>query len=261
MERWVTEQRYKYNFSHDQLVDFSKAFTSRNGDGTGDIEEDYFSCLKLVANCKTDQDYLDVGSGFGRIIDILEPNAKRIIGLEPDIDLFKCCRDRYLGCENIEIFNSTTSEYRRACPDKRFDVIVVSMVLQHVSTTTCGQILCDVDKLLAPNGVGIVATTHFFDERFVYQRDTKPKSSVEFDRYAENCSDQEWGLPVRMFSKGSFYREIERAALEVITWYQCSYLRPEKLADFARLYDLPTDPLRDSGISQFAVVRRRSDPQ
>jgi ubiquinone/menaquinone biosynthesis C-methylase UbiE len=256
----MTEQRYKYNFDDDQLVNLAKTFTSRHGDGTGDSEEDYLSCLKLVANCKTDQIYLDVGSGFGRIIDILQPNAKRIIGLEPDIERFKFCRDRYFDRENIQLFNLTTSDYSRAFPDQRFDVIVVSMVLQHVSTTTCGQILRDVHELLAPNGVGIVATTNFFDERFVYQLSTKPRTSAEFDRYAENSSDQQWGIPVRMFSKGSFYREIERASLQVITWNQCSYLRPEKLADFARLYDLPADSLRDTGISQFAVVRRRSDP-
>jgi 2-polyprenyl-3-methyl-5-hydroxy-6-metoxy-1,4-benzoquinol methylase len=252
-------ERYKYNFDDGQLANLAKTFTSRHGDGTGDSEEDYYSCLKLVASCKTDQNYLDVGSGFGRIIDIVRPNAKRIIGLEPDVERFKSCKDRYYDCENIQIFNLTTSEYNQAFPDRRFDVIVVSMVLQHVSTTTCGQILRDVHELLAPNGVGIVATTHFFEERFVYQRSTKPKSSTEFDCYAENSLDQEWGIPVRMFSKGSFHREIERAGLQVITWNQCSYVRPEKLADFARLYGIPTDALQNTGISQFAVVRRRSD--
>jgi ubiquinone/menaquinone biosynthesis C-methylase UbiE len=256
----VTEQRYKYNFTDDQLGDLMKSFTSRNGDGTGDIEENYQSCLRLVGNCKTDQNYLDVGSGSGRIIEIMRPNAKRMTGLEPDIERFKSCRDNYLNCENVQIFNSTTSEYNDAFPNERFDVIIVSMVLQHVSTTTCGQILRDVQKLLAPNGVGIVATTHFFDERFLYQFDTNPKSSDEFDRYAENCSDQEWGIPVRMFSKGSFYREIEQAALEVIVWNQFCYFRPEKLAHFAPLYHVPADAIRDTAISQFAVVRRRSDP-
>jgi ubiquinone/menaquinone biosynthesis C-methylase UbiE len=256
----VTEQKYKYNFTDDQLADLMKSFTSRNGDGTGDIEENYQSCLKLVANCKTDQNYLDVGSGSGRIIEIMKHNAKRLIGLEPDIERFKSCRDSFRNCENIQIFNSTASEYNDAFPDERFDVIIVSMVLQHVPTTTCGQILRDVQKLLAPNGVGIVATTHFFDERFLYQFDANPKGSNEFDRYAENCLDQQWGIPVRMFSKGSFYRELEQAALEVVIWNQFSYFRAEKLDHFAHLYGVPTNAIRDTGISQFAVVRRRRDP-
>jgi hypothetical protein len=63
-----------------------------------------------------------------------------------------------------------------------------------------------------------------------------------------------------MFSKSSFCREIERASLEIILWHQFSYFRPEALALFAHRFGVPADAIRDTGISQFAIVKGRGHP-
>jgi ubiquinone/menaquinone biosynthesis C-methylase UbiE len=215
--------------------------------------------VKLVANCKPDQNYLDVGCGIGRLIEYIKPNARRIVGLEPDIERFKICSSRFLDCQNIQILNSSIGEYNDAFPNQHFDLILLSMVLQHVPTATCNQILRDVHQLLAPNGVAIVATTHFFDERFIYTRDTTPRSSDEFDRYAQDTSNQPWDIPVRMFSRSSFLGQLEQAALEVIVWNQYCYFRPECVGFFANVYNVSAAAIKDIGVSQFAVVKRRGD--
>jgi ubiquinone/menaquinone biosynthesis C-methylase UbiE len=250
-------QDYKYNATDDSLLEFVKLFTSRVGDGTGDIEEVYLSSLKLIASCKPGAKYLDIGSGLGRIIEIMRHSAGTLVGLEPDVARFQGCHKAHHDGERVRIINSTTSAFREADPDARFDVIILSMVLQHVSTGTCAQILRDVHELLTPEGVAIISSTHFYEERFLYLHEQTPRSSEEYDRYAVDIANQQWGIPVRMFSKASFHSAIERAGLQTMVWGQFSYVRPEKLSDLADLYLVPPEALRDVGISQYAVVKRR----
>src|SRR5262249_11789999 len=77
----------------------------------------------------------------------------------------------------------------------------------------------------------------------------------EFDLYASNSTEQDRGIPVRMFSKEALHREIDRAGLEVVDWQQFSYVRPEKVDGFASLYGVPADCVRDFGVSQYVAVR------
>jgi len=254
----VENSVYKYNASDDGLAEYLKCFTSRNGDGSGDHEENFLSCLKLVAYCKSGCEFLDVGSGHGRIVDIIRPYAAHVVALEPDTERFRSCRNGFLGVHNVDVHNTVSSEYRVANPEKKFDVITLSMVQQHISTRQSQDILEDIRDLLAPDGLAIISTTHFFDERFLYQGRFVPVSMNEFDRYAEDTSNQAWGIPVRMFSKKSFHHAILRASLKVIMWNQFSYLRPEKVEAFANQYSVPADAIRDIGYSQFAVVKSAS---
>jgi 2-polyprenyl-3-methyl-5-hydroxy-6-metoxy-1,4-benzoquinol methylase len=254
----VETQSYKYNATDEALIEWIKQFTSRVGDGTGDIEEVYLSALKLIASCKPGAKYLDIGSGLGRIVDMMRHSAGTLIGLEPDVSRFQVCHRAYHDGERVRILNSTTSAFRDAHPEARFDVITLSMVLQHVSTGTCEQILRDVHELLTPDGVAMISTTHFYEERFTFQLKPAPQSSEDYDRYASDTANGQWGIPVRMFSKASFLSALERAALETTVWGPFSYVRPERLSGIAALYGAPPEALRDMGISQYAVVKRRA---
>ena len=247
---------YTYNASDHGLSDWVLSFTSRIGDGTGDPEEEYLSLLKLIANCKPNAQYLDIGCGFGRIIDIVKHSVGRMVGLEPDPERFRACYKGHHDGDRISIVNSTSLEYKHAHPQDRFDIIVVSMVLQHVSTKICDQILRDVHDPLMPEGVAIIGTTQQEVERFTFESDSTPRNVEEFDRYAEDTANQEWGIPVRMFSKASFHRAIEQAGLHTIHWGQFSYFRPEKLAWWAARSGVSPEAIQDVGISQYAVVKR-----
>lgn len=249
---------YIYNATDEAIANWCAAFTSREGDGGGDFEEIYHTALKLAAACKAGGAFLDVGSGLGRIIDLVKPFATTITGLEPDRDRFQSCQHHFRNDDNIDVINMTTGGFRELNPDARFDFITVSMVVQHVSTRTCQHIFSDVSELLAPGGVGVISTTHFFEERFTYQHDSSPHDVSEYDQYAEDFKNQAHGIPVRMFSKGSFLRAIEGAGLEPVVWQQFSYMRPERLSEMATLYSASPDQVRDYGISQYLLVRRAS---
>lgn len=257
-EAQTADTGYKYNTSDDGLAEDFKNFTSRHGDGSGDSEEDFLSCLKLVACCKQGGTFLDIGSGFGRIVEIIRPYARHVVALEPDAERFRYCRDIHAGRPNIEVHRAVSAGYRAENPGRTFDVITFSMVMQHVSTRQAQDILQNISTLLAPDGLAVIGTTHFFDERFVYETRHVPVSAGEFDLYAADIAHQEWGIPVRLFSKESFLAALADASLEVVLWKQFCYVRPEAVKTFAGRYEVPADAIRDTGTSQFAVVRKAS---
>jgi len=255
-EEAMKSQGYAYNRSDDELSAWGQSFTSRIGDGTGNPEEDYLSVLKLIANCKPNAKYLDIGCGVGRIIQIVQHSVGSLVGLEPELERFQACYKAHNDGDRIRIINSTSREYKDAHPEDRFDIIAVSMVLQHVPTGICDQILRDVREFLMPEGVAIIATTQQDVERFTFEFNPRPQTVEEFDRYAVDTANQQWGIPVRMFSKASFHQTIEQAGLHIIHWSQFSYFRPEKLAWWAARSGVPPEAIRHVAISQYAVVKR-----
>src|SRR6202000_1036528 len=62
------------------------------------------------------------------------------------------------------------------------------------------------------------STTHCREERFKTEKNTAPKTAAEFDRYAADWTGQNWGLPVRLFSRASFESLLADSGLEIATW-------------------------------------------
>jgi len=247
---------YTYNLDDFEISAWNRNFTSRIGDGTGDPEEEYLSVLNLIANCKPNAKYLDIGCGEGRVIDIVKHNIGNLVGLEPDLERYQTCYKAHDDGDRIRIINSTSLEYKNAHPEDRFDIIAVSMVLQHVPTGICDQILRDVRELLMLGGVAIIATTQQTVERLTFTSNPTRQNVEDFDRYAADTANQQWGLPVRMFSKASFFRAIEQAGLHVVHWGQFSYVRPGKLTWVAGQIGVSPEAIQDVGTSQYAVVKR-----
>lgn len=257
----LSDDSYTYHGDDGGLESWNQMFSSRQGDGGGDPEEDFLSAIRLMAACRGGGAFLDIGTGVGRIVDVLRPYAGRIVGLEPD-------RERYLGCKNgfsvdrrIEMFNLTSWEYRKRHPRRRFDFITVSMVIQHISTKACSEILDDVRAFLAPGGMALISTTHFYEERFTYENDPWPHAAEEFDRYTADTSRQDKGIPVRMFSRTALELELERAGLEAVVWRQFAYPRSDRADEVATFFAGPVEQMRDRGVSQYVAARRAGPPR
>ena len=257
-ENKMSPPNYKYNLREKSLDDWNKQFTSRVGDGTGDIEEIYLSAMKIIATCKPGAKYLDIGCGFGRFVETVRHEAGMLVGLEPDFERFRYCYNQFNDGERVRIINSTSLEYKAKFPTDRFDIIIVSMVLQHISTDQCDQILRDVRDILTTQGLAIISTTHFFEERFLYGYNQIPQSVDEFNKYALDTDNQKWGIPVRMFSKESFLKSISEADLEIIHWCEFSYIRPESLFQYADMRNASVEAIQNVGISQYALVKPRA---
>ena len=247
--------RYIYNASDNDLVAWNRNFTSRMGDGSGDPEEDYLSALQVVAAAKPDATLLEIGCGLGRIIQFMN-HVGPIVGLEPDVVRFQACHELLHDATRVQILNCTSTHYKSHHSERRFGIVVVSMVIQHVPTATCDRILLDVHDLLAADGLAVVATTQQDEERFTYQADQTPRTAKEFDDYAADSSSQAYGIPVRQFSKASFLAAIGRSGLSVVRWGQFSYVRPEKVAWFAKWMGSRPVAIQDVASSQYAILKR-----
>lgn len=253
----TTQNNYKYNANDDAISLWQQNFTSRIGDGSGDPEAEFLTYVRLVAQLKPTTPWLEIGCGLGRMIELLDTGRNSVLGLEPDDERFSDCKKRYRAKDNIEILNITSRELRRTQPATRFDLILNSMVLQHVSTSICDEILQDIRELLSPEGVALVSTTQNCKELFTFQISPKHQTRQEFDDYAANPGQQSFGIPVRKFSKESFLSALESNGLSVLHWGQFSYIRPEKVDWFANQYQVSSDDIRDVGDSQYALIRRK----
>jgi SAM-dependent methyltransferase len=252
---------YVYPGDDAELAAATPMFTSRIGDGRGNHEEDFLSALRLAAAGKAGGAFLDVGSGVGRIVDLVRAEAGRVTGLEPDAERCRACETGFAHDPRVAMFRMTTTDYRVRFPRRRFDLVTVSMVLQHVSTGTCARILGDVRAMMAPGALAVIATTHFFEERFTFEADASAHDAAEFDRCADGEPRPDKGLPVRMFSQASLAQEIARAGLEPIVWRPFTFVRPESLERAAAQYRAPPERLRDVGLSQYVVARAAGRPR
>ena len=198
------------------------------GYGGWPSEESYLSVIKQMTIDRPNARYLDIGSGLGRIIDIVKHNVTSVVGLEPDPERYQACRNGHHGDKRIQLFNETIQAYRKRNPGDRFDIVAVSMVVQHVARATCHQLLCDARDLLKPDGRAIIATTQAPEEWFGCDRDNTPKTGEDFDRYAMDIANQRHGIPVRHFSRATFCQAITDAELVADLWDQFSFVPPEK---------------------------------
>lgn len=253
----MSESEVKYS-ADDRDQDLTRwKFTNRIGDGSGDHEADCMDFVQLAPRLKPGGTILDIGCGVGRFLIMgVDRHASAYYGLEPDQERYRQCVGEGLHAKHIKLLNMTSGQFRRAHPDLTFDVVYLSMVLQHVSTDVAAAILADVFALLKPGGLALISTTHHIDQRFGAEAHPASFDQIAFNAYAADPPSQQWGVPVRYWSKQSFTQALEDAGLEVLTWRQFSYYLPESLPSFEPVFGISGDEFKHIGSSQFALVTR-----
>jgi len=252
---------YTYHFDDSAIDRFNAILENRLGDGSGFHEQEFFDTLSLLLALNRDGSCLDVGAGIGRITSIAREAISHIVALEPDESRWKECHRDFHQEKSCEVFCQTTSQYIQSNPDKRFSLIVVSMVIQHLSTEATKTLMHDIAQLLEPNGVAIVSTTHTVETAKGFSLSGDPDrvyiEKEEFNAYASAPSSaQKNGLPVRRFSKKDLYEEVQAVGLQAILWRQMSYYKPNGAKFFANRLDVDAQVLANVGNSQFIVVQR-----
>lgn len=252
---------YVYHFDDSAMKRFSENFESRIGDNSGYHEQEHLEVLHMLMSMARHGSCLDVGAGMGRITSVARNIVAELVALEPDESRWKDCHSAYHSEPSCLVLNQTTGEYIRDHPEKQFDLVIVSMVLQHLSTGNCDQLVAEVNALLKPNGVAVIFTTHTLEQckGFSFSSDNTRAfvPQEEFDTYADSPpSEQNLGLPVRRFSKQDLMTTVERAGLDPIYWRQTSYYRPERVGFFAHRLQVSPEDLRFVGNSQFVIVQK-----
>src|SRR5690606_21608468 len=132
-----------YNETDDSLDEWAKLFTNRLDDGDGDHEAEYLDALKLLIAMNRNGSMLDVGAGLGRVTAMAAGRVRELVALEPDRDRCQYTYDRFHSPPSCSVYNTFSSNYIQDNPGKTFNVVVVGMVLQHVSTRVCESLIKD----------------------------------------------------------------------------------------------------------------------
>lgn len=251
---------YKYNETDDSLDEWAKLFTNRLDDGDGDHEAEYLDALKLLIAMNRNGSVLDIGAGLGRVTAMAAGQVKELVALEPDTDRYQYTYDRFHSPPACLVYNAFASDYIRNNPGKTFDLVVLGMVLQHVSTGVCKSLIKEAADLVNDSGVVIIATTHAIPEAegFSYSNPAPGETYVseeEYNAYAESSGHSK-GIPVRRFSKETLLNMLA-PYFEVIMWRQFSYYRPESIPWFAKILNVSPDSLCNVGDSQFVILRKK----
>jgi 2-polyprenyl-3-methyl-5-hydroxy-6-metoxy-1,4-benzoquinol methylase len=93
---------------------------------------------------------LDIGCGSGKFVQYLEEKGYEVFGLEPSKALF----DTFLHADHF--FNLTASQYLKQSPSDKFDIIIISDVLEHVDDPL--SFLRDVRSMMSPDGILFIST-------------------------------------------------------------------------------------------------------
>lgn len=239
----------------------SAMLTSRMGDGSGDHEAGFLDTINLIATARSSGALLDIGCGRGRITQSSADIMREVVALEPDPGRCNWTRELLADRDNVSVHQQMTYEYIAENPGKQFDVVVLSMVVQHLSTHNVTKLLDDITTLTCEGGIALISTTHALDKAkcFTYQHVEAARiDEEEFNSYADNPqSHDDRGLPVHRFSRAEF-EALAPPAFDIIHWSQYSYYRPEFLDRFARVHQVEPEDLANQGNSQFMVLKKRA---
>lgn len=252
--------KYTYNDDESLTANLADTLTSRVGDGSGDPEQVYLETVALLMSLNRNGAFLDVGAGFGRITALAAQRMAEVTAIEPDAKRCAYLRDTCQSSPAVTVLNMLSGEYRAANPQKRFNLITASMVIQHLSTTDCTRLLGDVAAMLDEDGLAVISTTHGTEKTAGFRRSRKPDriTEAQFNAYFDDNAGQQHGLPVRRFSKADL-EAVVTPHLDIIHWAQYSYIRPEKVDWYCHNLQAEPEDIRDVANSQFVIARKKAN--
>ena len=116
----------------------------------GEVEA---ALVKIIA--ATDpRDLLDIGTGTGRMLEILAPRVERALGIDQSREMLAVARvnlDR-AGLENGQV--RLGDMYHLALPDASFDAVVVHQVLHYADRPAA--VIAEAARVLRPSGILIL---------------------------------------------------------------------------------------------------------
>ena len=98
---------------------------------------------------------LDIGTGTGRLLELLGPRAQSATGIDASRAMLALARARIAGQRALEHCAVRLGDmYRLPMPDGHFDLVVMQMVLHHAEDPAAA--LAEAARVLAPRGTLVV---------------------------------------------------------------------------------------------------------
>lgn len=134
-----------------------------------DKEEEF-----LLENVPKDTIVLDVGCGFGRVIKLLAPQAKKIIGIDNDKKAIEDAKEYLKEFDNVEIFFEDAEKMH--FEDKSFDVVLCVGATPVNFGETKKQIYSEIRRILKDKGLFLTS---------VYNEDALEDRLITYRNYYE----------------------------------------------------------------------------
>jgi ubiquinone/menaquinone biosynthesis C-methylase UbiE/DNA-binding transcriptional ArsR family regulator len=124
------------------------------------------------------ENFLDAGTGTGRMLELIAPHARRAVGIDVSPDMLSIARDRLLRADiqNAQVRLGDT--YRLPFPNGRaagtgFDVVLFHQVLHYLDDP--GTAVAEAARVMAPGGRLLIADfaphkEEFLREEFAHRR-------------------------------------------------------------------------------------------
>jgi ubiquinone/menaquinone biosynthesis C-methylase UbiE len=119
------------------------------------------------------RDLLDIGTGTGRILEILAPRVERALGIDQSREMLSLAR---VGLERAGLENGSVrlgDMYQLALPDESFDAVVIHQVLHYADRPAT--VISEAARVLRPNGILVLVdfaphTLEFLRDEHAHRR-------------------------------------------------------------------------------------------
>ena len=118
-------------------------------------EREVEAALVQVIAAADPRDLLDIGTGTGRMLEILAPRVERALGIDQSREMLAVARVNLerAGLENASV--RLGEMYHLALPDAAFDAVVIHQVLHYADRPAA--VIAEAARVLRPNGILVVA--------------------------------------------------------------------------------------------------------
>jgi ubiquinone/menaquinone biosynthesis C-methylase UbiE len=106
--------------------------------------------VEIIASADP-RDLLDIGTGTGRILEVLAPRVERALGIDQSREMLSVARVNLerAGMENGSV--RLGDMYQLALPDESFDAVVIHQVLHYADRPAMA--IAEAARVLRPNGI------------------------------------------------------------------------------------------------------------
>jgi len=107
--------------------------------------------LSEIVGAADPRDLLDIGTGTGRILEILAPRVERALGIDQSREMLSVARVNleHAGLENASV--RLGDMYQLALPDDSFDAVVIHQVLHYADRPAAA--IAEAARVLRPTGI------------------------------------------------------------------------------------------------------------
>jgi ubiquinone/menaquinone biosynthesis C-methylase UbiE len=109
--------------------------------------------VEIVAGADP-RELLDIGTGTGRILEILAPRVERALGIDQSREMLSVAR---VNLERVGLENGSVrlgDMYQLALPDESFDAVIIHQVLHYADRP--GAVIAEAARVLRPSGILVV---------------------------------------------------------------------------------------------------------